>query len=730
MAPAKKEYVTFSVDVELMRELGERLVGKPYIALGELVKNSYDADATRCIIQLSGDSIDVIDNGNGMERREFVNRWMRIGSTHKKAQIVSPKLSRPLTGSKGIGRLSAQFLGSEIEVLTIPREAGATGAFTEISWEEAYKEKSLVDVGAWISAPTAAQIKSLGFAHGTRITIRGLKNSWQGQLLSDLAGELWFLQPPPAISKALKGAKRFEVQLRGFDQNDIDAFETQTTAALSNWIAKIQGFVSNGRSGGKATVQLTFRDGKTFKESYDLPNRALDAATFEILVFKLAGRQSAGIGVKEARDYFRKFGGMHIYDSGFRLPFYGGGEQDWLNIETAHAHRLIQSKLLPDSLREKGATLRDLPTLGRVFGLVSVSTAREASTAKKGTPLNKILTVQITRDRLLSNHAYEDLVHLVRWAFDFYSYKSTLERAIAAIKPIPGTVADIDASLESVRDRVLELKEKVPPQLVEPLDDALDQFEEADQLRRQRADSERVLLGALATAGMGAVALQHELAKELVALEDVVRNLEREVLKEEIPEIAEAAKLLREWHKTATQSRRMFSPLFEADDRDRMQRLRARRVIDKVASNLKPLMRGVEVDTSDVEPEVRLPRGTFAGWSAVFQNILVNSVNATIDSRIRKVRCRTVSSTKGKSRLIIEDTGAGVDVANSDSLFEPFVRKLEIPEERKALGLGGMGIGLTIVRMVCQTFSCDARFINPRSPFSTALEISWESESE
>ncbi|MEI6128403.1 MAG: hypothetical protein WCQ99_17805, partial [Pseudomonadota bacterium] len=40
------EVALFSVDSMLLRELGERLVGRPHIALAELVKNSYDADAT------------------------------------------------------------------------------------------------------------------------------------------------------------------------------------------------------------------------------------------------------------------------------------------------------------------------------------------------------------------------------------------------------------------------------------------------------------------------------------------------------------------------------------------------------------------------------------------------------------------------------------------------------------------------------------------------------------
>ena len=58
--------INFTVDSELLRELGERLVGRQYIALAELVKNSFDADATRVEIRIHDDSIEVSDNGHGM----------------------------------------------------------------------------------------------------------------------------------------------------------------------------------------------------------------------------------------------------------------------------------------------------------------------------------------------------------------------------------------------------------------------------------------------------------------------------------------------------------------------------------------------------------------------------------------------------------------------------------------------------------------------------------------
>ena len=106
--------IYFTVDSSLIRELGERLVGKPYVALAELIKNSYDADANRVDIDFTGDSIVVSDDGIGMTFAEFRDRWMRIGSPHKEAERESPTLGRPLTGSKGVGRLATQLLAAQL----------------------------------------------------------------------------------------------------------------------------------------------------------------------------------------------------------------------------------------------------------------------------------------------------------------------------------------------------------------------------------------------------------------------------------------------------------------------------------------------------------------------------------------------------------------------------------------------------------------------------------------
>jgi hypothetical protein len=66
------EAIPFDVDAALLRELGERLVGRADIALAELVKNAYDADASLVHVQISR-----LEQRSPMQRRQKAARKMR-----------------------------------------------------------------------------------------------------------------------------------------------------------------------------------------------------------------------------------------------------------------------------------------------------------------------------------------------------------------------------------------------------------------------------------------------------------------------------------------------------------------------------------------------------------------------------------------------------------------------------------------------------------------------------
>ena len=111
-----KNNVRFSVDAGIINRLGKELVAKRETAVSELVKNAYDAEAT--LVDLifynsveCGGNLLIQDNGLGMNRDELINGFMRLSSSDKIHNPISPNFSRKKAGKKGIGRFATQRLG-------------------------------------------------------------------------------------------------------------------------------------------------------------------------------------------------------------------------------------------------------------------------------------------------------------------------------------------------------------------------------------------------------------------------------------------------------------------------------------------------------------------------------------------------------------------------------------------------------------------------------------------
>lgn len=103
-----------------------------------------------------------------------------------------------------------------------------------------------------------------------------------------------------------------------------------------------------------------------------------------------------------------------------------------------------------------------------------------------------------------------------------------------------------------------------------------------------------------------------------------------------------------------------------------------------------------------------------AEWQAIFQNVFVNAVNAMLDAKRKKIVVRSHASRRERTILIM-DTGTGVDLKKADDLFKPFVRRTRISADREQLGVGGAGLGLTIVRMIADTLGATIGFYRSRA---------------
>src|SRR5436189_1112990 len=118
LAAFDNQHVRFSVDAGLINRLGRELVARQETAVSELVKNAYDADATWVELSFEdgekpGGTLKLEDDGSGMNRRELINGFMRLSSTDKVDNPISPLFKRRRAGQKGIGRFAAQRLGNK-----------------------------------------------------------------------------------------------------------------------------------------------------------------------------------------------------------------------------------------------------------------------------------------------------------------------------------------------------------------------------------------------------------------------------------------------------------------------------------------------------------------------------------------------------------------------------------------------------------------------------------------
>ncbi len=108
----------------LMRHLGEELIGSDRVAIIELVKNAYDADAKVVVVRFApplveGEgAVEVWDDGHGMSQTTVRDAWMEIATPHRERQPRSESGQRRVLGAKGIGRFAAARLAHVTYLVT------------------------------------------------------------------------------------------------------------------------------------------------------------------------------------------------------------------------------------------------------------------------------------------------------------------------------------------------------------------------------------------------------------------------------------------------------------------------------------------------------------------------------------------------------------------------------------------------------------------------------------
>lgn len=163
---------------------------------------------------------------------------MRVGTTHKATQAASIELKRPLTGSKGVGRLAVQFLAQHLKIET--RAKGRRELLTvRVNWPAAVAASQLVEAAVDYDIEDQSSVFFAdGAAHGMRITLSGLNHEWNTGALRAVAREVWELVPPFEE----QDRNSFRVSVSSSNGGELTSgFSSQLRAALEQWTARIRG---------------------------------------------------------------------------------------------------------------------------------------------------------------------------------------------------------------------------------------------------------------------------------------------------------------------------------------------------------------------------------------------------------------------------------------------------------------------------------------------------------
>ncbi|PCR89453.1 sensor histidine kinase [Natrinema ejinorense] len=482
----KTDAVSFSSDSKLLSEIGERLIATSEIALSELIKNAYDADATKCNIWLSDDELIVKDDGHGMTETEFRNYWMTIATTSRLQQETSRRYNRELTGAKGVGRFAVRNLGLELDLDTVayyPEVDAYRRLVATFRWGDFESGETLQheDVEYRIEEATEEE-------RGTELRIGALQDDWTQSDLEEVSGEVLDIISAPYqdVRSELDTTEEPTTDREGMDPGFRVYFAppgegSPTKSAAQEIYERYVGEVEITVDGSTLTYHCEYPygydDGEAEHREYrfTLDENLVGDIDGQIRYFNqnYAGvfRGMDTIDGRSAPKWLRDNGGIRVIDKHFRVPPYGDQGNDWLNISESRARRerrwrsSFVSELFPGD-EENEEKVRNsqlnLPAKNQVLGAVNVSSYRpgEDETDSETDRPNRLVPA-MDRQGFVENAAMEQLIDITRGAMEIIAvldYEETLRR-----------------EQEEVEESASDLKEEIQEQK-KALEEEVDNF--------------------------------------------------------------------------------------------------------------------------------------------------------------------------------------------------------------------------------------------------------------
>ena len=688
----------------LVRTLGDELISSESVAVMELVKNAYDADATDVLLRFlepltrSEGCIELMDNGHGMSPETLRTAFLEPATPFRRKEKRTRYRNRRVLGEKGIGRFAVSGLADHLCVIT--REAGA--AFENslaLSWTDFDDDSKFLDeieIRWKESPPTNFRCGGAfdrlhevigGSRHengyrGTILRMQGLRHNWTETDFNTLRNNLSRMVSP--FASKVQETFRIHIEIPG--KLSLLSGTVSTPDFLAHPHYRVSGRMEEN---GAYKLDASLR-GRTERDPITGTARSRTGNCPTCGPFEIELRvwdrdrdslaplvERSGGTLRSFRQELDGFAGISIYRDGFRVLPYGEPRNDWLRLD----------------LRRVQAPTRALSN-NQIVGYISISADD-----------NPELKDQSNREGLLQNAALDDLEHAAltilseietrrfiqrqddrkdraarRGIFeglDLDDLQRGVRRHAPSDKQLHNMVAQ---SARTIQTRLSEIKAVLAryhrlATLGQLVDTIL--HEGRAPLSKIRTD---VALALRAPASRAETAVRHrDTRKRLGAIET---------------QAAVLARLFKKIEPFGGRQRGRPRPILIEDvARDAVALLEAEIARDDVEVRISPTRTEVTVDPVELQSVIY----NLAANSMYWLKTLPSGCERTIEIEVRRIASSEVE-------ILVSDNGPGVDPEFSDRIFEPYFSTKP----------HGVGLGLTHAgEIVTDYYDGQLELLNP-----------------
>ena len=679
----------------MARLLGRESVSSDVAALFELVKNSYDGDATQVTItfeNFDGNAKDgkiiVEDDGTAMTLAEIKKNWMVVGTYSKDEHFITKK-KRRFVGNKGIGRFSTEKLAKNIVVISRPK-SGTEEITINIDWRK-YEKKNVNFNDVEHEADYITNRNNLK-KHGLKIILTELRGEWNAEKIISLRSSISSLVIPSPLTHINNDLFNVDVIAKDFK---IGKDEKVHSLLFKYAPFKLTATIPENRTDFRVKL---FKKGILVGDEYvelkdeELPDHSSwkSYGKCKLVLYFYPGQTTHEPWNKYYKTYLKiskiqgvlaDIHGVKLYRDNFWVRPYGDLGNDWLDLDK----KRVMSNL------NVGNT--------QVIGFVQITSDD-----------NPGIIDTTTRERLVENREFHSLVKFTSKAIDvlsdfrleenrkFRENKGKLEHKNIIEVESKFLEELIDSSDIAVKDKKV-MRESVKI-ITKTFQDYTGEVSEDIKSLSLRERAFRNLV----TLGISSATTSHEIANVLAVLSEIPKSLSIKMCKTPIPQssifkdIDDADSNIKSIKQFMLFIRHFVMSLkddFEGEQKK--ERITLSPMVNKLLKRFSAILQTKEIDIKlNIVPSDTVVYMNKADLQSIIVNFLTNSLkafNKLPSDKKRKIKISMLKDTRN-FKFRFSDNGPGIAESNREKVFRLFVSSYK----------DGTGLGLAIIKEIVEEY--------------------------